>query len=495
MSEKLSNEPSKLVLDTYSTIEQTNYKNGATHVYGVDPETGKKKHLSHEDILNAYGHTSQERKDYNTEYEQSILEAEEDDLDAQEELDEEWADLQQIFIEARQNGSLQDMQHALDMYKSFIGQFEVIGEVEQNAMLAELLNKEFPNKFELGDSVRVQHTSGVIEDGWTVEEIINNDEGVVYKVSRPANDGTNDRLVKRIQESELVNVNSKERAADTQVADSGRESDSATSIVADSSDGDKVPGGTFDSVQVDTSDQEDEQTTMQKVKEVPTKLFLVAKAKLAEMSNSWKELPEKNKKRYKLLGGIAAGALVVAGTYMAMRGFDSGGTDQVIGVDNSVSPDAAPSDASLSATPELSSETTNPSVVQGSVQPTPEASSLGDVSPSMQSSPEVTTTTGGSGGGTDMATPTGIESTPDSSNLTSVQEKFAESKANYPWDAAHNTYGDRAGSALQEAVKKAQEAGLDVDTFGEGKEWKIRVNGSWNTKDVVKVLAEYMPKR
>lgn len=178
-----------------------------------------------------------------------------------------------------------------------------------------------------------------------------------------------------------------------------------------------------------------------------------------------------------------------------MRGFDSGGTDQVIGVDNSVSPDAAPSDASLSATPELSSETTNPSVVQGSVQPTPEASSLGDVSPSMQSSPEVTTTTGGSGGGTDMATPTGIESTPDSSNLTSVQEKFAESKANYPWDAAHNTYGDRAGSALQEAVKKAQEAGLDVDTFGEGKEWKIRVNGSWNTKDVVKVLAEYMPKR
>lgn len=356
-------------------------------------------------------------------------------------------------------------------------------------------------RFSLGDAVRVRRTSGDIEDGWIIEEITNENDGVVYKVSRPANDGTNGRLVKRIPEGELVKVNSEEGAVAAQATDSGKESNSATGTIANTGGGDKVPEGafnadevpegTFGPAQADTSDQNDEQSTMEKAKELPTKLFLAVKAKLGEMSKSWKELPEKDKKRYKWIGGIAAGALLVAGAYMTMRGFDSGGADQSIGVDSSVGPDVTPSDAGMSATPEQSSEVTDPSVVQESTQATPEPSATVDAAPTTQPSPEPSTTVSSP----DTTTPTGAEAAPTTSNLTSAQEKFAESSAKYPWDAAHDIYGDKATDALKEAVDKAQAAGLDVDTFGEGKEWMIRVNGSWDTEDVVKVLAEYMPRQ
>lgn len=42
----------------FSTVEQKIYKNGAKHVYGVDAE-GKKRHLSHDEILEAYGHAGE----------------------------------------------------------------------------------------------------------------------------------------------------------------------------------------------------------------------------------------------------------------------------------------------------------------------------------------------------------------------------------------------------------------------------------------------------
>jgi hypothetical protein len=430
MSEKLSDEPSNLVMGQYSTIEQKSYANGANHVYGVDPSTGKKKHLSHEEILEAYGHTSQERKDYNAEYEKSVLEAEEDELDAQAELDYEWSELQQTFADARQSGSLQELQHAINEYKSFISQFEGMSETDQNAMLAELLNKD------------VQAPDD--QDNPQSTDVDNVPEGTF--------------------------------------------------------NADEVPEGSFDPVDVSDNENDNPQSTIDKVKELPTKLFLAVKTKLGEMSKSWKELPEKDKKRVKWIGGIAAGALLVAGAYMTMRGFDSGGADQSsISVDSSASPDVTPSDAGISASSSPSPEATDPSVMQDTAQATPEPSTSVDTAPTAQPSPDATTTTGGqdtvTGGGSDMAAPSGAEATPDSSNLTSAQEKFAESSAKYPWDAAHDIYGDKATDVLKEAVEKAQAAGVDIDTFGEGKQWMIRANGSWKTEDVVKALAEYMPRQ
>jgi len=498
MSEKLSDEPSNLVMGQYSTIEQKSYANGANHVYGVDPSTGKKKHLSHEEILEAYGHTSKERKDYNAEYDQSVLEAEEDELDAQAELDYEWSELQQTFADARQSGSLQELQHALDTYKSFISQFEGMSEIDQNAMLAELLNKEVqapadqvnPHstdldnvpegtfstdevpvgsfgpptsseshkltpeeqkqivpKFKVGDKVINKDANGGNEYGWTIEEVVIDEYGLIYWLTDPEGN----KHIAEVKEDHLIAI-------------------------------------------------DDEQSTMDKVKEMPTKLYLAVKTKLGEMSKAWKELPEKDKKRVKWIGGIAAGALLVAGAYMTMRGLDSGGADQSsISVDSSASPDVTSSDAGVSASSSSSPEVTDPSIMQDTAQATPEPSMSVDTTPTAQPSPDATTTTGGqdtvTGGGSDMTAPSGAEATPDSSNLTSAQEKFAESSAKYPWDAAHDIYGDKATDVLKEAVEKAQAAGVDIDTFGEGKQWMIRANGSWKTEDVVKALAEYMPRQ
>ncbi len=445
MSENQLNEPGNLVMGKYSTIERKVSEGGATHVYGVDPETGKKKHLSHEDILNAYGHTSQERTDYNAQYEQSVLEAEdeayEDDLDAQAELDEEWAELQQTFFEARQSGDILAMVKALEAYKAFVDQFQDMGELERKAMLAELLNKE-------PDTDRDDSSDGTSED-----------DGGALGVNEPT-----------------------------------------------------------------TQEQEYNKSTIDKIKEAPTRLYLAVTTKLGEMSKSWKELPEKKKKQYKLIGGIATAAVAVAGAYLLMRGFSDGSSiDQsttselpASGLDGSPSaiettpsPDVTPSDT---VTPESSGPsaetTTDPSIVQESAQTTPEPSASVDTTPTTQPSPEASTTADvpdtATSGGPDASTGNDSESadpgvgaeTASTTNLTSAQEKFVESDGRYPWQHAANAYGvDRATEVLEEAVKNAQAAGLDVDTFGEGEEWMIRANGSWETKDVVEVLAEYMPRQ
>ena len=45
----------------FSEIQQNTYNNGAKHVYGVN-EAGKKQHISHDSVLEAYGYSASEAK-------------------------------------------------------------------------------------------------------------------------------------------------------------------------------------------------------------------------------------------------------------------------------------------------------------------------------------------------------------------------------------------------------------------------------------------------
>jgi len=62
MSEKIDVDTMQ-VGDRYSEIEQNVYENGARHVYGVNAETGKKEHISHDKVLGAYGYGPEDAPD------------------------------------------------------------------------------------------------------------------------------------------------------------------------------------------------------------------------------------------------------------------------------------------------------------------------------------------------------------------------------------------------------------------------------------------------
>lgn len=57
-SEAPASEQAASLLGKYASIDQVIYKNGVKHVYGVD-EDGKKRHLSHDAVLEYYGHAGE----------------------------------------------------------------------------------------------------------------------------------------------------------------------------------------------------------------------------------------------------------------------------------------------------------------------------------------------------------------------------------------------------------------------------------------------------
>jgi hypothetical protein len=190
MSEQAPKENQDLVMGEYSSVEQKTYKNGAVHIYGVDPSTGKRSHLSHEELLRAYGHTSKEREDYNKSFEAGMPDQEEDDLD--EELFDEWDDLKESFAEARQTGDIDTLQQALANYKMYIEQFEDMTEEDKKTALKELLEgEEYVGKHEKkeGDPLYAvgDEFEQMLEEGMTkiliIESITTDENGnTVYNV-------------------------------------------------------------------------------------------------------------------------------------------------------------------------------------------------------------------------------------------------------------------------------------------------------------------------
>jgi hypothetical protein len=186
-------------------------------------------------------------------------------------------------------------------------------------------------------------------------------------------------------------------------------------------------------------EQEGQKSDWEKIKAAPTAMYVAITTKLAESRKKWNELDPKKKRTYAIIGGaavVATGLLLAA---LAAKGHDTSGLSDA---------------TSTGGTSSAEGVATN--------------------------SPPIGDSTVGT-------------NTP---NLTNTQRDFAESYANTPWQAAVDTYGsDQAAEALQTAVKKAQAAGENIKTFGEGTSWKIQANGSWNTQEVAKILAEYMPKK
>lgn len=143
MSEQLPETNPELIMGEYSAVEQKKYKNGAVHIYGVDPSTGKRSHVSHEEVLNAYGHSPKEWEQYNKEFAATAQLGEEDEAeDLDQELAEEWNDLQESFAEAKRTGDITVLQEALAAYKVYIEQFEDMSEDDKKAALKELLEGE-----------------------------------------------------------------------------------------------------------------------------------------------------------------------------------------------------------------------------------------------------------------------------------------------------------------------------------------------------------------
>jgi hypothetical protein len=192
--------------------------------------------------------------------------------------------------------------------------------------------------------------------------------------------------------------------------------------------------------EVTGEEQVGQKSDWEKIKAAPTAMYVAITTKLAESRKKWNELDPKKKRTYAIIGGaavVATGLLLAA---LAAKGHDTSGLS------------------------------------------------------------DATSTGGGTSSAEGVATngPTIGDSTvgTNTPNLTNAQRDFAESYANTPWQAAVDTYGsDQAAEALQTAVKKAQAAGENIKTFGEGTSWKIQANGSWNTQEVAKILAEYMPKK
>lgn len=147
MSEKAPQKNSNLVAGQFSEIDQKIYSNDVKHVYGVDPKTGKKRHISHEEILNAYGHTSKEVEQNTADFvmnpQESVADSfdvTEDDIEDQENIDSDWQDLKVSFAEAKKSRNFDDMVVAMDEFKMFVAQFEEMSEEEKNAMYNELLD-------------------------------------------------------------------------------------------------------------------------------------------------------------------------------------------------------------------------------------------------------------------------------------------------------------------------------------------------------------------
>lgn len=54
------------LLGKYGEIQQKQYANGAIHLYGVDAETNKKRHLSHDEVLSYYGYADHPKQSAET---------------------------------------------------------------------------------------------------------------------------------------------------------------------------------------------------------------------------------------------------------------------------------------------------------------------------------------------------------------------------------------------------------------------------------------------
>jgi hypothetical protein len=490
MSEKETTDPSTLVMGEYSAIEQKNYKNGAMHVYGVDPETGKKKHLSHEEILQAYGHSSKERKVYDAEFAKGSLDGEneayEDDLDAQAELDQEWLELQRTFNDARESGSIDEVQRALDMYKSFVGQFEGMDEADKNNMLSELMHPKQEdgtnepaepivpivadaNSATSGETKESeQESKDELAHGTKVAYLSESGKIIIGKIDGTEKDENGETLYTIEAGNDgrygSVHKNEIELADDIPLPAARTQGDTPEKATDTTSGGATEPGLPLPEPAAPAEGDSNEtgseqQANLSDIAKVKAGLILAYLAqKREETIKYWQEAP---KNRRRLFLGLGAAMVVGALAYTLKDYIDFSGGG------------AGGGGAETVADPTITTNT--PSTAE--VTPT-------DVS-------TTDTNTGGSSG-----PDANVNDGTSNVNLTGSQEKFASTNANTPWQAAVDAYGSEdAAEALKEAVKKAQSAGVDIDTFGEGREWKIRANGSWNTQDVAKVLAEYMPKR
>ena len=189
----------------------------------------------------------------------------------------------------------------------------------------------------------------------------------------------------------------------------------------------------------------------ERVKQAPTAAYVAVNDYLFKQKEKWNTLPPEKKKRYAIIGGIAAGATLLAGAYLVTRGLDTGGGHGNGG-------------ATTTAT-EVVDLSNDPMVTNGADIAPPDPSIVG-------------------GNGVD--------------GLTQPQEAFADSHTSYSWDAAAEVYGRNAATpALEQAVDAAKAAGVNVVEHGArgSQNWWLSVNGNSQASYVNEALASYMPKR